>query len=314
MPYQNEGQSQQDCPVCGYPANLHADMRLSVVDCSRCGDFVITRIAVDDRTPLRDEKMRALASHLIKRLQGRQRPQIDSDFFDQLKNHNLPSPSELSDNLLLLIDQRVNSRPGAPVSIDYRADASLQASIGAVDGEDALWAVRNLADQQLINGTWTSHFTNGHLTAVGWGRIEELKRAHISSKYAFFARKFANADLDQLFSRCLKPAVKQTGYDLQTVTQKAGHIDAIIEDEIRRCRFLIADLSDHNAGAYWEAGFAEGLGKPVIYICNVGVITHFDTSHRQTVRWDLGTLDETAKQLKAVIRNTLLGDAKQEEA
>ena len=40
-------------------------------------------------------------------------------------------------------------------------------------------------------------------------------------------------------------------------------VDAVIEHEIRACRFLIADLSDDNAGAYWEAGFAEGLGKPV---------------------------------------------------
>jgi nucleoside 2-deoxyribosyltransferase len=93
-------------------------------------------------------------------------------------------------------------------------------------------------------------------------------------------------------------------------------VDAVIEDEIRRCRFLIADLSDDNAGAYWEAGFAEGLGKPVIYICRSSSNgeekkTHFDANHRQTVRWDLSSLDETATNLKAVIRNTLLGDAKQ---
>jgi nucleoside 2-deoxyribosyltransferase len=94
-------------------------------------------------------------------------------------------------------------------------------------------------------------------------------------------------------------------------------VDAVIEDEIRRCRFLIADLSDDNAGAYWEAGFAEGLGKPVIYVCRANMddgtlkTTHFDADHRHTVRWDLTSLDQTATALKAVIRNTLLGDAKQ---
>jgi nucleoside 2-deoxyribosyltransferase len=113
--------------------------------------------------------------------------------------------------------------------------------------------------------------------------------------------------------RCLRQAVAETGLELRTVTQKAGHIDAIIEDEIRRCRFLIADLTDRNAGAYWEAGFAEGLGKDVIYICRDGGRTHFDSDHRQTVRWDLAKLDETATRLKAVIRNTLLGDARQED-
>jgi nucleoside 2-deoxyribosyltransferase len=155
--------------------------------------------------------------------------------------------------------------------------------------------------------------TNGYLTASGWERVEELKRAHVASRYAFFARKFANNDLDAVYENCLVQAVSDTGYELRTVTQKAGHIDAIIEDEIRRCRFLVADLTDANAGAYWEAGLAEGLGKPVIYICRDRVQTHFDTDHRHTVRWDLAKLDETAKRLKAVIRNTLLGDAKQDD-
>ena len=61
---------------------------------------------------------------------------------------------------------------------------------------------------------------------------------------------------------------------------------------------------------------AEGLGKDVIYICREAdrhgaeKKTHFDTDHRQTVRWDLAALDRTAADLK-VIRNTLLGDANQ---
>jgi hypothetical protein len=156
------------------------------------------------------------------------------------------------------------------------------------------------------------------LTLDGWERFEELNRAHISSRFAFFARKFDNPDLDAVFDRCLRPSVKATGYELRTVPPRAGLIDSIIEDEIRRCRFLIADLSDENAGAYWEAGFAEGLGKPVIYICRsteegLEKKIHFDANHRQTVRWDLSALDQTAAQLKAVIRNTLLGDSTQSD-
>ena len=140
----------------------------------------------------------------------------------------------------------------------------------------------------MVYGSYSGAFlANAYITGSGWRRIDELRRAHVASRYAFFARKFVNADLDRVYAECLQPAVKQIGYDLRTVTQKAGHIDAIIEDEIRRCRFLIADLTDGNSGAYWEAGFAEGLGKPVIYVCRESVETHFDTDHRQTVRWDL---------------------------
>jgi nucleoside 2-deoxyribosyltransferase len=156
----------------------------------------------------------------------------------------------------------------------------------------------------------------GSVTGPGWSRVDQLNRSEVSSRFAFFARQFANVDLDRVYEQCLIPAVRHTGFELRPVTQRAGLVDAIIEDEIRRCAFVIADLSDDNAGAYWEAGFAEGLGKPVIYICKKmhngqPMHTHFDADHRHTVRWDLGSLDQTARQLKAVIRNTLLGKAKQ---
>jgi nucleoside 2-deoxyribosyltransferase len=66
--------------------------------------------------------------------------------------------------------------------------------------------------------------------------------------------------------------------------------------EIRMCRFLIADLTCGNQGAYWEAGYAEGLGKPVIYTCNKSYFdkegTHFDTNHHQTVLWDPARLEQ----------------------
>ena len=47
----------------------------------------------------------------------------------------------------------------------------------------------------------------------------------------------------------------------------AGVIDNIMRMRIKEARFVIADLTHDNNGAYWEAGYAEGLGKPVIYIC-----------------------------------------------
>ena len=156
-------------------------------------------------------------------------------------------------------------------------------------------------------------FQSARLTIRGWQRYDEIKRAHVASRFAFLARQFDNSELDRILVECLIPAVRQTGFELRPVSQKAGLIDAIIEDEIRRCRFLIADLSDGNRGAYWEAGFAEGLGKPVIYIARTGSTVHFDTDHRHTVKWDISDLDGSAIKLKAVIRNTLLSDANWED-
>ena len=67
----------------------------------------------------------------------------------------------------------------------------------------------------------------------------------------------------------LMPAVASAGFDLVRLDEdpQAGSIDERLRVEIRKSRFLVADLTHGNPGAYWEAGFAEGLGKPVIYTC-----------------------------------------------
>jgi len=316
MPYKppqpGSGKAIENCRVCGAPANLGNDLSIIRIACSRCGDFSVSREASDDCLPITDEKQGALASHLIKKLQvGAKKPVLGSDFFSSLTNRRLPSPGELMDNLLLWMAESVDGRPGKPATLETAVLIPLVATIGARDIADVFWAREVLEKQGLVDVS--PNTIHSRLTPAGWLRVEELKRAHVSSRYSFFARKFANDQLDEVFIRCLQPAVLATGYELRTVMPKAGQVDAIIEDEIRRCRFLLADLSDDNAGAYWEAGFAEGLGKPVIYVCREGINTHFDTDHRQTVKWDLSTLETTAAQLKAVIRNTLLADAKQSD-
>ena len=88
--------------------------------------------------------------------------------------------------------------------------------------------------------------------------------------------------------------------------------------EIRNSRMMIADLTDQNRGAYWEAGFAEGLGKPVIYTCEETVFDHkdhihFDTSHFFCVKWTKNNPQKAADDLKFAIRNTLPTEAKMED-
>jgi hypothetical protein len=309
--------------VCAAAANILARDTHSgtVVDCSRCGDFSISRVAATDFLPISDPKRRALLSYLIRKMQGATRPHLMSEFFESLPQRELPWPGEVLDNLLLWLADQARGTPGKLTPVPP-TDPAIQALIGVVDENDVGWAIDSLREQGLILATSDLFEARDcRLTPDGWSRSGELRKAHVASRYAFFARKFDNPDLDVVFERCFVPAVAQTGYELRPVTQRAGLIDAIMEDEIRRCRFLIADLSDDNPGAYWEAGLAEGLGKPVIYTCRAAVEgerkrTHFDANHRHTVRWDhssVETLEQTAKDLKAVIRNTLLGDAKQED-
>jgi hypothetical protein len=91
-------------------------------------------------------------------------------------------------------------------------------------------------------------------------------------------------------------------------------IDDQMRVALRTARFVIADLTHGSHGAYWEAGFAEGLGRPVIYTCRKDEwksgASHFDTNHLNTIEWDPENLQGAATRLTAMIRATLPAEAK----
>ena len=57
---------------------------------------------------------------------------------------------------------------------------------------------------------------------------------------------------------------------------------------IRECRFVVADATEHKNGVYFEAGYAMGMGLPVIWMCHKDDMdkAHFDTSHLNHIVWD----------------------------
>ena len=160
-------------------------------------------------------------------------------------------------------------------------------------------------------------FFSLNLTLQGWERYEAEKRGKLAGNYGFVAMKFGDPDLDPFVRDVVKPAVKEgTGYDLVDMREvsRAGVIDNIMRVQIRNAAFIIADLSHDNLGAYWEAGYAEGLGKPVIYICERSKFeekqTHFDTNHCTTVLWSTDDPDQFRLELIATLRRSLEDAAK----
>ena len=124
--------------------------------------------------------------------------------------------------------------------------------------------------------------------------------------------KFDDPVLDPFVREIVKPAVKKgTGYELVDMRDvgRAGVIDNIMRTEIRDSAFVIVDLTHDNLGAYWEAGYAEGLGKPVIYNCEREKFRarppHFDTNHCTTVLWSGEDPDRFSQKLIATLRRSL---------
>ena len=44
-------------------------------------------------------------------------------------------------------------------------------------------------------------------------------------------------------------------------------------------------MTHKNNGAYFEEGYAMGLGKPVIQLCQQGTTLHFDIAQKNTIMW-----------------------------
>ena len=142
--------------------------------------------------------------------------------------------------------------------------------------------------------------------------------AKVGSRRAFITMQFGDENLNRVYENCFKTATLAAGFTLFRLDegQGAGLIDDQLLVAIRTSKFLIADLSLGNRGAYWEAGFAEGLSRPVICVCEKSVWgsneqkPHFDTAHLNTVVWSYDDLPSANRRLTAMIRNTFPADAK----
>lgn len=158
---------------------------------------------------------------------------------------------------------------------------------------------------------FSGQYSRVNLSLEGWKIYEVEKRGMVAGNYGFIAMQFNDNELETFVQEVVKPTVERIGFDLIDVrdVSKAGIIDNIIRSQIRSARFVIADLTHDNNGAYWEAGYAEGLGKPVIYICEKAKFeekrTHFDTNHCTTVLWSRDDDDGFRKELTATLRLSL---------
>ncbi|MBC7984307.1 MAG: hypothetical protein H7Y02_10690 [Candidatus Obscuribacterales bacterium] len=235
-----------------------------------------------------------------------------------MTNTELPKPAELLDNLILWLGNAQTS-----LSMECEVTSNVASAIGVTEPEDVAFVVEHCKQAGLLRGLVERYGGGGFditplsLTIDGWLKFEELKRGTSTARLAFMAMQFGDQQLDGLYRDYLRSAVAATGFELRRVDeeQPAGLIDDHLRVKIRQSRFLLADLSHQNRGAYWEAGYAEGLGKPVIYLCRKDVFedktlgTHFDTNHHLTVIWDPKNIPELVKRLKDTIRATLPAEA-----
>jgi len=320
------------CPVCnsditkpekhGYESDY-----VIFCSCARCGDFNVLDSFSRELLEIlgNDNRKRAVLSHWIrsedeKRLstdpKKRSTLVLTKQLVEQILKNPPPNPAEQADNFVRWLGDKVPA-PGEEILIEPSTHQSIMC---AETPNGFALVIRHLFEAGIVTGIqYNDKPGKAHVTLSfkGWQYYEKLKRGAIDSRKAFMAMKYGDEQLDKIVEEVFKPAVKQTGFDLFKLVdrpQPAGLIDDILRVEIQTSRFLIADLTHNNLGAYWEAGYAEGLGKPVIYTCEKSKFEkdppHFDTNHHLTIPWDEKNIEEAAAKLKATIRATLPEQAK----
>lgn len=132
------------------------------------------------------------------------------------------------------------------------------------------------------------------LTMKGWERFYELEKKKVNSKQCFIAMNFSD-DFNAAL-RAITETINECGYDAYCVKglQHNDDISDLIVAGIKKSRFVIAEFSGERPSAYYEAGYAKGLGRDVIWMAREGEKLHFDTRQYNHIIWK----DEADLKLK----------------
>lgn len=308
-----------ECPVCG---TKHVNIQRSpsrdgyITDCPRCGRFAITGSLFNAmKAGELDEKLK-LSSLLRERSLLRLSPAVlmteecqDKRLIDgfyptgwrSLIDREFPrSVSERFDRALRNFSRL--AQPGKYFDLGPH-DAALSYA-----ETDDVWdfILSSLLDEKVIEARGPDRRPPYRLTAKGWNHVANIERGLAALQYrqAFVAMWF-DASMDEAWRSGFVPgietgtSIKALRVDLREHNEK---VCDVIVAEIRKSSFLVADFTGDRGGVYFEAGFAKGLGIPVIFTCQKGPWVerlHFDTRQYNHIIW------ETPQDLAARLKNRI---------
>jgi hypothetical protein len=276
------------CPIC-LLSDQQIDYQtvegsLTRINCPRCKSFFISFNALNEEL----NPLRAKLSAWIRNRneQGGEVPQITTDTLKNLQS-GLPDYSPREKQTILLHNiERKTEYPGNPVVLTYNYDYPLAWASGV---EELVYYINSLQERGFVNTNMTMGLCRVTITAGGWDYLERLEK-HINERtQAFVAMSFSD-DLKPIWEGPIYNAITKAGYKPYRVDAEPhiDRIDAKIISEIKNSRFVVADVTDQKRGVYFEAGFAQGLGLPVIWCVRKDDLenVHFDTRQYNHIVWE----------------------------
>lgn len=286
-----------NCPACGQgtlEARSRANSTVRHFECPSCGEFGLTYEATYRFR--QGEQDWILAGFLRHRRVRDLRPVIF--FGDHPVNHEagivlddvrqlVPDRvKDIQDELLVALSL-MSEAPGHEVTLS-EADAPLVYS----GSERVLrFYIRSLRNAGLLTIGPAEVPGDVCLTTAGWSRAEELRSGIVERPRQGFIAMCLHDDLAEARAAMIA-GVEGAGYEASIMGERQDFNDDVVARilaEVRKSRFVVADFTRQRGGVYYEAGFARGLGMPVVFTCSRGEFeaegAHFDTEHEHYLLW-----------------------------
>ncbi len=274
------------CPLCGagLVRSVRTDINFCIFNqCRFCGTYKISEVIFLEKYK---DKLWILSGLARLRTDGLRGIAIFPDTIDDLiSSAPIPKgPIEIIDRLLLFIYDNIET------AADYVELTVRHYPVCFAKGiKEFQFILRETEKLNYI--TKQKGSTNNYRLTVldGWKRVNELNERRVRSDQAFVAMWFSD-DLNEAWKSGFEPALNELRYRAIRIDaiEHNEKIDDRIISEIRRSGLLVADFTGQRAGVYFEAGFAYGLGIPVIWTCHKDHVKglHFDTRQYNHIVWE----------------------------
>lgn len=308
----------RNCFICRENTESHSKDSIIYFQCPRCGSFSIDEDTLCDYSSVSANFSKAGIANASGWIYENQKTQIDPALFKKLKSLKTPSVTEKAYKLLKWLAKHT-AHYGDLVRLDYTKDHKLILGLYSIcwvyDMTELKYLLFYLERIGFIRLNSLQNQQQITISPEGYSYLENYL-VNSESNIGFCAMWF-DPTMDIVWEKSIKPAIIAAGYDPKRIDKhpyNEGIVDEIIS-LIRQSRFVVADLTGHRNGVYFEAGFAKGLGVEVILTCDKQAHNnlHFDLRHFNFLFWESNKYDEFMKNLKFRIEQTI-GKGKNEVA
>lgn len=271
------------------------------VVCLRCGEYTVSGFAEPRLTTNEYDESRWKISAWLRDNSG---VLLNEDNLVQAVNSRVPSMRERAERVLRWLYKNSAMTLGHTYSMPVIASESQFKCLVPISWSRSETEVCRLIDTYLAGHRGFIRFPSTskqdfQLTPAAFDYLES--GGDQSDSPIGFCAMWFDPSISEVWLQAIQPAIEDAGWEPQRVdgVEHAGKIDDEIVAGIRRSRFLVADFTGQRGGVYFEAGLAQGLGKPVIWTCREDQIAqlHFDIRQYNCVTWMNEDLPDFRKRL-----------------